>query len=522
VASINNLKHDHKNARKRTDQSAELIKESLQRYGAARSIVIDENDRILAGNGTVEGAKAAGIQNVRVIETDGDEIIAIRRTGLSEDEKVGLALADNRASDLSAWDKEMLHRLSAEHDLSPWFAEEDLSGLAEPETFADFDEALEEASSEPQEQAAPNKLSDRFGIAPFTILNAREGWWQERKRQWIALGIQSEVGRKGNLLGMSETILQPDEQLRQLKETLRDSSAQTANIEVKIPGYYQKKNAGMSDEQIVAEFLESGSQVGAGTSIFDPVLAELSYRWFSPENGIILDPFAGGSVRGIVAAKTNRQYIGCDLRQEQIDANREQAATIAPDTQPIWHCTDSRNIDRVCKGVQADMIFSCPPYADLEVYSDDPNDLSTLPYDLFLDSYREIIAKTCSLLKDNAFACFVVGDVRDKKGNYYNFVGDTIQAFLDAGLSYYNEAILVTPVGTLPLRAGRTFAATRKLGKTHQNVLVFLKGDARKAVASCGDCDFADIQEEPQPQAPAATTTEYGEKLTAASLGGEL
>lgn len=473
MASINNLKHDHKNARKRTDQSAELIKESLQRYGAARSIVIDENDRILAGNGTVEGAKAAGIQNVRVIETDGNEIIAIRRTGLSEDEKVGLALADNRASDLSAWDKEMLHRLSAEHDLSPWFAEEDLTGLAEPETFADFDEALEAASSEPQEQATSNKLSDRFGIAPFTILNAREGWWQERKRQWISLGIQSEVGRKDNLLGMSQMMLEA-----------------------------------------------SGSD--SGTSIFDPVLAELAYRWFSPGNGIILDPFAGGSVRGIVAAKTNRQYIGCDLRQEQIDANREQAATITPDTQPIWHCTDSRNIDRVCKGVQADMIFSCPPYADLEVYSDDPNDLSTLPYDLFLDSYREIITKTCSLLKDNAFACFVVGDVRDKKGNYYNFVGDTIQAFLDAGLSYYNEAILVTPVGTLPLRAGRTFAATRKLGKTHQNVLVFLKGDARKAVANCGDCDFADIQEEQQPQAPAATATEYGEKLTVASLGGEL
>jgi hypothetical protein len=473
VASINNLKHDHKNARKRTDQSAELIKESLQRYGAARSIVIDENDRILAGNGTVEGAKAAGIQNVRVIETDGNEIIAIRRTGLSEDEKVGLALADNRASDLSAWDKEMLHRLSAEHDLSPWFAEEDLTGLAEPETFADFDEALEAASSEPQDQATSNKLSDRFGIVPFTILNAREGWWQERKRQWISLGIQSEVGRKDNLLGMSQMMLEA-----------------------------------------------SGSD--SGTSIFDPVLAELAYRWFSPGNGIILDPFAGGSVRGIVAAKTNRQYIGCDLRQEQIDANREQAATITPDTQPIWHCTDSRNIDRVCKGVQADMIFSCPPYADLEVYSDDPNDLSTLPYDLFLDSYREIITKTCSLLKDNAFACFVVGDVRDKKGNYYNFVGDTIQAFLDAGLSYYNEAILVTPVGTLPLRAGRTFAATRKLGKTHQNVLVFLKGDARKAVANCGDCDFADIQEEQQPQAPAATATEYGEKLTVASLGGEL
>ena len=83
MTSINNLKPDHKNARKRTDRSAELIKESLQRYGAARSVVIDENNRILAGNGTVEGAKAAGIKNVRIIETEGDEIIAVRRTGLT-------------------------------------------------------------------------------------------------------------------------------------------------------------------------------------------------------------------------------------------------------------------------------------------------------------------------------------------------------------------------------------------------------------------------------------------------------
>ena len=437
MTSINSLKADHKNARKRTDRSAELIKESLERYGAARSIVVDEENRILAGNGTVEGAKAAGIKNVRIIDTEGDEIIAIRRTGLSEDEKVGLALADNRTSDLSEWDQEMLHRLSEDHDLSPWFDEGDLAELIPSEDLEELNEAQNK-----QEDAS--KLSDRFGIAPFTILNAREGWWQERKRQWIALGIQSEVGRKENLLGMSEMMLEA-----------------------------------------------SGSD--SGTSIFDPVLAELSYRWFSPENGIILDPFAGGSVRGIVAAKTNRQYIGCDLRQEQIDANREQAATNTPDNQPIWHCTDSRNIDRVCKGVQADMIFSCPPYADLEVYSDDPKDLSTLPYDDFVASYREIIAKACSLLKPDSFACFVVGDVRDKKGNYYNFVGDTIQAFIDAGLSYYNEAILVTPVGTLPLRAGRTFAATRKLGKTHQNVLVFLKGDARKAVARCGECDFGEI-----------------------------
>ena len=129
MTSINSLHSDHKNARKRTDQSAKLIQESLERYGAARSIVIDEDNRILAGNGTVESAKAVGIKNVRIIETDGNEVIAVKRTGLSEDEKVGLALADNRTSDLSDWDQEMLRRLSEEHDLEPWFNQDDLNEL---------------------------------------------------------------------------------------------------------------------------------------------------------------------------------------------------------------------------------------------------------------------------------------------------------------------------------------------------------------------------------------------------------
>jgi hypothetical protein len=129
VASIKDLKHDHKNARRRTDRSSKLIAESLMRFGAARSIVIDEDNRILAGNGTIEGAKAAGIKNVRVIETDGTEIIAVKRTDLSEDDKIGLALADNRTSDLSEWDGAMLHQISEEHDISAWFNKEELDEL---------------------------------------------------------------------------------------------------------------------------------------------------------------------------------------------------------------------------------------------------------------------------------------------------------------------------------------------------------------------------------------------------------
>ena len=129
ASSISELKFDHKNARKRTDSSARLIQESLQRYGAARSIVIDEENRILAGNGTIEAAKALGLAKLKVIDADGDEIIAVRRSGLSEDEKVGLAIADNRAAELSDWDAEMLQQLSEEHDLEPWFEAEDLEEL---------------------------------------------------------------------------------------------------------------------------------------------------------------------------------------------------------------------------------------------------------------------------------------------------------------------------------------------------------------------------------------------------------
>ena len=99
-------------------------------------------------------------------------------------------------------------------------------------------------------------------------------------------------------------------------------------------------------------------------------------------------------------------------------------------------------------------------------------------------------------LRPDRFACFVVGDLRDKKGIYRNFVSETIAAFEAAGARLYNEAILVTPGGALRFTAPRAFEATRKLGKTHQNVLVFVKGDPRKAAKACGDCQFGALESE--------------------------
>jgi DNA modification methylase len=233
-----------------------------------------------------------------------------------------------------------------------------------------------------------------------------------------------------------------------------------------------------------------------GTSIFDPVLCELAYLWFCPPAGVILDPFAGGSVRGIVAAKLGRRYIGVDLRPEQIEANEVQARTIVPDALPRWIVGDSREeLEKITESV--DFIFSCPPYFDLELYSDDEKDLSNAgDYQAFLSMYREIITKAMARLKENRFACFVVGDIRDKKGFYRNFPAYTIAAFEDAGATLYNEAILVTAVGSLPIRVGRQFSSYRKLGKTHQNVLVFYKGDPKAIKDDFGTIEIQDLAEQ--------------------------
>jgi hypothetical protein len=239
-----------------------------------------------------------------------------------------------------------------------------------------------------------------------------------------------------------------------------------------------------------------------GTSIFDPVLCELAYRWFCPPGGLVLDPFAGGSVRGIVAAKCGRRYIGIDLSPRQVEANHAQAEAICAGVEiPTWACGDASVILGELGTVTADFVFSCPPYGDLEVYSDNPADLSTMAPAAFMAAYRKIVAAAVGKLKEDRFACFVVGDYRDKQGFYRNFPGETIAAFAAAGAGLYNEAILVTAAGSLPIRAGKQFSSSRKLGKTHQNVLVFCRGDPRKATEACGPVEidealFADAEEE--------------------------
>ena len=275
-------------------------------------------------------------------------------------------------------------------------------------------------------------LKSEFIIPPFSILDSASGDWQKRKNRWKQLGIKSEIGRSATTFNMADW----------------------------------NKSVG-------------NAELPPDTSIFDPVICELMYHWFVPEFGDILDPFAGGSVRGVVANYLNYNYFGIDLSRNQIEANKEQAREIMPNmANPEWISGDSNEIlDEINQ--RFDFIFSCPPYYDLEVYSDHPRDISAMSKTQFDIIYEQIIAKSCRLLKDNRFACFVVGNCRDKNGYLMDLVGTTIRAFEKGGAKFYNDIILRNVVGSGSMRAEGNMKY-KKVVKMHQNILVFCKGDPKK------------------------------------------
>ena len=285
-------------------------------------------------------------------------------------------------------------------------------------------------------QGGDGAVSREFGGNPFTVLRSDTGPWQRRKRWWVDQGIQSEVGRAARAYDIREWAA-----------------------------------AGVPEKSMDSD-----------TSIFDPVLAEMLYRWLCPPGGMILDPFAGGSVRGVVAGSGGFRYHGIELRAEQVEANTVQRNSILGESDIVtWIEGDAA--DHIDAAPAADLLFTCPPYFDLEVYSDDPADLSAMrTYDDFLVAYRRILAGSVERLDSDRFAVVVVGDFRDKRTGYMRpFVADTIRAMEDAGAHYYQEIVIVNPIGSLPVRIGKQFTTSRKFGKHHQQALVFVKGDPKVA-----------------------------------------
>lgn len=343
-------------------------------------------------------------------------------------------------------------------------------------------------------------LFKAWGVPPFSVFEPRQDYWRDRKRWWIALGIKSETGRRGDLLFKSQARLNEIQAGKtgggpayidgyRIKEGSKKvpSNKVAGSKPVFRFGYDYDKSKELSQDEVYR----------LGTSIFDPVLCEMYYRWFSPPGGSVFDPFAGGSVRGICAAAMGRHYTGIELRGEQVEANKAQWEELAAKhpkilggcPRPRWFEGDSTDCKDIAPG-EYDCVFSCPPYYNLEVYCDDPKDLSNMTWEQFCKQYALIIANACSMLREDRFATYVVTELRDDKtGAYRGFLQATIDAFRAAGLLYYNEAVLVTSVGSLPVRVGNQFRSSRKLGRTHQNILTFVKGDPALAAKACSQAE---------------------------------
>lgn len=285
------LRPDPKNAREHGEESYAQITASYREFGQQKPVVgVEEPDgtvTVIDGNGQLEACKRLG--------WDGMAVVLFPRE--QRDKAVAYAVAINRSGEFSQWNPQALAAalgeiqatFGADMLLATGFSEQAYAQLTDSLTLADTpkDAGAGESSGGggrgtfgPMADEDKRRLKDRFLFPPFSVLDTRSGPWQERRAAWLKLGIRSEVGRAEGLAF----------------------------------------NAG---------------EFKTDTSVFDPVVCELVYRWFlpvRPNHGgpvTVLDPTCGGSVRGVVAAVLGAKYTGNDLRPEQIDANKQQWVDIA-------------------------------------------------------------------------------------------------------------------------------------------------------------------------------------------------
>lgn len=209
--------------------------------------------------------------------------------------------------------------------------------------------------------------------------------------------------------------------------------------------------------------------IGDGTSRFDPTIAEIFYRWWTRKGDHIIDPFSGGPTRGLIAEKMGRKYTGIDIRPEQIAANRQYG--------DHWEIGDATH----WSPPPADAIFTCPPYLGLERYSDNPHDLSNMGLEDYDTAIHAAIANTMAALRNHRYIGIVISDVRGKDGNYQRLPDLIRTALATSGCHIVNSLIVVDPVGKKYLTGWKLLGQSRKVQRTHQELIIAVKGDNRTA-----------------------------------------
>jgi len=376
----------------------------------------------------------------------------VKASDLTDEEKKEFIIKDNVG--FGEWDMDMLANEWDSEDLNDWgvdvWNDNAWDGMGNGDT------------SGVGTTSRGQSLNDIFIIPPFSILDSRQGYWQARKKMWRNLIGDMGQSRQGKLVQSVEL---------QYKDLYTRTAEHRKTLGISFREYLDK----YVPEEVKQH--EAQKVLSTGVSLFDPVLAEILCKWFTPYKGAaIFDCFAGDTQKGLVFGTCGYTFKGVELRQEQVDINNE---VIADRDLPISYvCDDGQNVAKYFAPDSQDLLFSCPPYFDLEKYSDLPNDASNQgTYEEFIGIIETAFKAAYSCLKPNRFAVIVLGDIRSKaNGVYYDFGGDVKRIFRECGAYLYNELILIEMSSSVALRA-KKYMESRKVAKMHQNVLVFFKGD---------------------------------------------
>ncbi len=408
---IDDLKPADYNPRKKSEHVLATVRDSLQTNGWLAPVVINKNpdrlDIIVGGHRRLEAARENGEQEVPTIEVN---------LTLEQEKRLNLQLNAQEQFDT----KGLATLISEMHAADPQSTA--TLGFSQ-KAIADY---LYQAKY--MARKVSGVLAEKFLVPPFSVLDAKQGVWQDRKRIWLELLGDLAETRVGTLAKGEHNVMM---------------------------------------------------MYGSGVSSFDPVLAELAYLWFSPEKGKVLDPFAGSLARGGVSGVLSHPYTGIEIRKDQIDANVRRLAEldVEPGTVNYLH-GNALDLNKLVPAEEKfDLIFTCPPYYDLEIYSEGDGDLSAKKsYEAFMAEYESIFQQAVSHLNDNRFVVLVLGDIRDERGFYRGFVRDNIAIFERMGFKLYNEILYLQALATAPHRAERNMKK-RKAVKVHQNILTLYKGD---------------------------------------------
>lgn len=396
--------------------------------------------------GAIEAVKASVEQcgALDPIEVDENNVILAGHTRRQAYMELGIdELKVIRYTGLTEEQKRKYRILSNKtNEFAEWnftLLQDELEGL----DFEGFDFGFDDLNIDFEERYTDGEkgsLAEKFIIPPLSVFDTKAGYWVKRKKAWRKL-----IGDDGSARG-------------------------GADLGLKI-----------------------SKDAFAGVSLLDPVMAEIIVKWFMPKEGDnCFDVFAGDTVFGYVAAYLGKAFKGIELREEQASFNQKQVDAEVLNAKYI--CDDGRNVLNHIEENSQDLLFSCPPYYDLEVYSDKENDASNQEtYEDFYAILDTAFTNAIKCLKNNRFAVIVASDIRDTKtGYYYDFISDIKKTFTREGMGIYNEIILLNPIGTAAIRAGKQMD-TRKVVRVHQEILVFYKGDQKAIKGEFGNVEVEEI-----------------------------